>query len=147
MKAKKILFPTDFSERSEAALRHATSLARENGATLMIAHVREPAETYADTGFAGYPVPQDEAELRGVLHEIEPSDTSVRCVHHLLSGNPADEIIRFAEQAGVDLIVMGTHGRTGLSRLVMGSVAEAVVRGAKSPVLTIKQPEDSEVKT
>jgi len=60
--------------------------------------------------------------------------------HHLLSGDPGSELVHFAERENIDLIVMGTHGRTGLTRLLMGSVAEAVVRRAPCPVLTLKQP-------
>jgi nucleotide-binding universal stress UspA family protein len=60
--------------------------------------------------------------------------------HHLITGDPATAVVQLAEEENVDMIVMGTHGRTGLSRLLMGSVAEAVVRKANCPVLTFKQP-------
>jgi nucleotide-binding universal stress UspA family protein len=63
----------------------------------------------------------------------------------MLLGEPAEEIIRFAKEENVDMIVMGTHGRTGFSRLLMGSVTEQVVRGAPCPVLTIKQPKHAAV--
>ena len=67
-------------------------------------------------------------------------DSNVPVERRLLAGDPADAIIRLAESEHIDLIVMGTHGRRGLSRLLMGSVAESVVRVAPCPVLTVKQP-------
>jgi nucleotide-binding universal stress UspA family protein len=75
-----------------------------------------------------------------MLADVKPRDPRVVCEHHLLAGDPAEAIIRTAEQEGVDIIVIGTHGRTGLTRLLMGSVAEAIVRRATCPVLTVKQP-------
>jgi len=69
-----------------------------------------------------------------------PSDPSVSFEHKLLAGDPAAAIVEAADQENVDLIVLGTHGRTGLTRLLMGSVAENVVRKAKCPVLTVKHP-------
>ncbi len=144
MKAEKIVFPTDFSEHSKAALGHATALARDTGATLMIVYVKEDLDVYADTGFAGYPLATNDDELLKELEEVKPLDPKVACEHKLLHGNPEDEVVEYAEQVGADMIVMGTHGRRGLTRLLMGSVAEAVVRKARCPVLTIKQPEQVE---
>ena len=147
MQVKRILFPTDFSEHSEAALHHATSLARDAKATLLIVHVQEPMDSFADTGFAGYPTADDQAELQKRLDEIAPSDPNVPFTRQLVRGYPADEIARLAEEEAVDMVVMGTHGRTGLTRLLMGSVAEAVVRRAGCPVLTIRQPEKRKAAT
>ncbi len=144
MKAKKILVPTDFSDYSAAALRHATSLARDTGAMMLIAFVYEHP-TYADTGFSGFPTEMDKAELLKELNEVKPSDPNVGYSQHLLEGVPADEIVRLADAENVDVIVMGTHGRRGLTRMLMGSVAEAVVRRANCPVLTIKQPSEEAV--
>lgn len=137
MHAKKILFPTDFSEASQAAFHHAVSLAHDTGATLLIAHVEEPPMPYGEA-LMTLPERFDE-ELKQRLEAIV-ADSSVPCEHHLLIGEPSAEIVRLAEAQHVDLIVMGTHGRTGLSRLLMGSVAEAVVRRAPCAVYTIKQP-------
>ena len=145
MRATTIVFPTDFSEHSHAALGHATALVRDTGAMLLIVHVHQPAERFADTGFVGYPVNDDEQDLNRMLSDVKPTESGVGFTHTLLTGNPAEEILRFAEERDADMIVLGTHGRTGLSRLLMGSVAEAVVRGAKCPVLTIKQPAGAEV--
>jgi nucleotide-binding universal stress UspA family protein len=140
MKANKILYPTDFSEAGRHALAMATSLARDSGATLIVAHVEEPPMAYGG-GELYYGVDQvDHEELRKALAAVVPTDPAVACVHKLMVGDPAEAIIQLAEADNVDMIVMGTHGRTGLTRLLMGSVAEAVVRRAKCPVLTVKQP-------
>lgn len=140
MNAPKILFPTDFSHTGDAALELATSLARERGATLLIVHVEEPPAAYGGGEmYYGMPDPATE-DLRRMLSEIQPTDPAVPHEHHLITGDPAVAIARLAEEQQVDMIVMGTHGRTGLLRLLMGSVAEAVVRRAPCPVLTLKQP-------
>jgi len=140
MKAKKILFPTDFSHTGDAALAMATALARDSGATLLIVHVQEPPMAYGG-GELYYGVPNPATEdLHTMLQEVKPPDPAVPCEHRLITGDPATAVVHLAEEEGADMIVMGTHGRTGLSRLLMGSVAEAVVRRAKCPVLTFKQP-------
>ena len=140
MQAKKILFPTDFSHTGDAALAMATALARDSGATLLIVHAEEPPSAYGGGElYYGMPEPAQE-ELRKMLHKVQPSDSSVPYEHRLITGDPAHAIARLAKDEGVDMIVMGTHGRTGLSRMLMGSVAEAIVRRAKCPVLTYKDP-------
>jgi nucleotide-binding universal stress UspA family protein len=139
MKARKILFPTDFSHTGDAALQMATSLARDTGATLLIAHVEEPPLAYGGGEmYYGMPEPATE-DLRKMLEEVKPTDPQVPYEHRLVTGDPASAIASLAESEGVDMIVMGTHGRTGFSRLLMGSVAEAIVRRAPCPVLTYKQ--------
>ena len=140
MNAQKILFPTDFSTSSDVGLSVAASLAKDKGATLIVLHVEEPPIAYgAGELYYGLPEP-DHAALVKMLHNVKPSDPNVRCEHRMLLGDPAVEIVRAADDENVEMIVMGTHGRTGLTRLLMGSVAEQVVRKAKCPVLTIKQP-------
>ena len=140
MSTQTILFPTDFSSASYAALETAISLARDRNATLLIAHCQETALAYGGSEFAFVvPVPDDaqiQAMLDGVLAQVD----RVPCEKRLLHGVPWREIISLAEKENVKLIVMGTHGRTGLVRALMGSVAEAVVRHAPCPVLTIRQP-------
>jgi len=144
MHAKKILFPTDFSTLSDAALRHATSLAKDAGATLIIAHVEEPPAAYG-TGEMYYGLPDpDLPALTKMLEAVVPSDPLVRFEHRMVTGDPAGEIVALAAQEKVDLIVIGTHGRTGLGRLLMGSVAEAVVRRAPCPVFTFKENKPAE---
>jgi nucleotide-binding universal stress UspA family protein len=140
MTAKKILFPTDFSECSDAGLEHATTLARDLGATLLIVHVEEPPLAYAG-GEMYYGVPEpDTRALEEMLKKVRPTDPNVPYEHRLVVGSPAHAICDLADEERVDMIVMGTHGRTGLRRLLMGSVAEHVVRWANCPVLTFKTP-------
>ena len=139
MNAKHILFPTDFSHTGDAALAWATALARDANATLHIVHVQEPPMVYGGEMYYGMPEPNVE-HLKEMLAKVVPTDPSVPCKHHLVSGAPATAICRLAADENVDMIVIGTHGRTGVMRLLMGSVAEAVVRQAPCPVLTYKQP-------
>ena len=141
MHANKILFPTDFSTLSDAALRHATVLARDMGGKLIIVHVEEPPAAYG-TGEMYYGIPDpDVPALNKMLAAVVPPDPKVPFEHRMVLGDPASEIVALAEAEGVNLIVMGTHGRTGLGRLLMGSVAEAVVRRAPCPVITFKEKE------
>ena len=73
-----------------------------------------------------------------MLFRSKPSDESVTCTHRLVVGDPAGEIVRIATEEGAEMIVMGTHGRTGFTRMLMGSVAEAVVRRSPCPVLVYR---------
>lgn len=108
----------------------------------MIVHVEEPPVAYAG-GEMYYGIPEPATEdLHRMLERVVPTDPNVPYEHRLLTGEPASAIVELAEQEQADLIVMGTHGRTGLTRLLMGSVAEAVVRRAPCPVLTFKQQAD-----
>ena len=140
MKANKILFPSDFSHTGDAALEMATALARDAGATLVIVHVEEHSTAYGGGEFYYGIAEPATADLRRMLAEVKPTDPQVPYQHRLITGEPASAIARLAEDENVDMIAMGTHGRSGLSRLLMGSVAEAVVRRAKCPVLIYKQP-------
>lgn len=140
MKAKKILFPTDFSTSSDAPLAYATALARDSGATLLIVHVEEPPLAYGGGEmYYGAPEP-DFAGLERMLANVRPTDPAVPCERRLLTGSPAQTIVELATAEKVDLIVLGTHGRTGLRRLLMGSVAEAVIHAAPCPVLIYRAP-------
>lgn len=146
MNLKRILFPTDFSHANDAALKYASTLAAEAKALLLIVHVDEPIEvgiTMAEPGFL-YPAAceaESERSARDQLSHVVPT-TDAQFEHRFLRGAPATEILRFAGRERVDLIVMGSHGRTGLSRLLMGSIAEEVMRRAPCPVLVVKQPVD-----
>jgi len=138
MNAPKILFPTDFSTLGQTALEMATSLARDRGAKLLIAHVEEPPMAYGGGElYYGIDEPNRE-ELQRMLAAVVPTDPSVGYEHRLMIGSPAAAIVHLAEKEEVEMIVMPTHGRTGLLRVLMGSVAEEVVRKARCPVLTIK---------
>lgn len=144
MNIKSILFATDFSEYNEAALKYASALAAEANAILHIVHVYEQRDLGVLAGEPSYAYAfawEDErraAEER--LKTIVPTAATVTYAHHCLSGSPVTELIAFAEENKVDLIVMASHGRTGISRLLMGSVAEGVMRKAQCPVLVVRQP-------
>jgi nucleotide-binding universal stress UspA family protein len=136
IRVKKILYATDFSSYSNQAYFHAVALAKNHGASLTILFVYQP-------GFGGAETPSgtDEREYwRKQLEQIRPVDASIPCHHVFLEGDAATEIVRYAHDAMIDLIVMGTHGRTGLERLLMGSVAEKVMRDAPCSVLVVKLP-------
>ena len=138
MNTPKILFPTDFSTAGQTALELATSLARDRGAQLLIVHVEEPPLAYGG-GELYYGIDQpDRLELEKMLGEVVPTDPAVGHEHRLVIGSPATAIVFLAEKENAEMIVMPTHGRTGLLRALMGSVAEEVVRKAKCPVLTVK---------
>jgi nucleotide-binding universal stress UspA family protein len=137
---KTILHPTDFSDHSDHAFRLACALARDYGARLLVLHVAEPPTAAAAEGVLMLPPAFDVEPLRERLQQLWPEDRKIPVEHRLVQGDPATEILRVAEEAKTDLIVMGTHGRSGVSRLLMGSVAEALLRKAPCPVLTVKRP-------
>ena len=140
MRLHKILLPVDFSASDRPALEFAASLARDQQAELIVLHVEEPPMAYGG-GELYYGIEQPSVEdMQGMLVAITPQDTSIPVHHRLLNGDPATTIVRIADEEGADLIVMGTHGRTGFLRMIMGSVAEVVVRKANCPVMTIRQP-------
>ncbi|MCA9263424.1 MAG: universal stress protein [Planctomycetales bacterium] len=140
METKNILCPVDFSENSEFALAYASALAKESGGTLHLLYVIEH-QPVTDTGFAGYTwEPVDVEAVQKELGQVMSPDAAVAREDHVVSGDPASRIVEFAEDNAIDMVVIGTHGRTGLARLLMGSVAEAVVRRAPCPVITVKQP-------
>jgi universal stress protein A len=140
MHLEKILVPVDFSVGDDSVVRLALSMARDFDARLIIAHVEEAPLSYAaGEMYYGAPMPET-PELRDMLEGVVPASPGVEIELRLVSGDPAAAIVELAENEEADMIVMGTHGRTGLARLVMGSVAEAVVRRAKCPVLTCKMP-------
>ncbi len=130
---KKILYPTDFSSYSNQAYFHAVTLAENHGASLTMLLVHTP-DFQAPGGQASQQYWKDQ------LEQIRPVNEGITVHHVFLEGEPATEIVRFARDAGIDLIVMGTHGRTGLERLLMGSVAEKVLRDAHCSVLVVKLP-------
>jgi nucleotide-binding universal stress UspA family protein len=146
MEIKKILFATDFSEGSSSSLPYAVSIAKQYGAKLYFVHVM-----YDVVKTSGWYVPHvsmDElyrdmeknakAQLeKSFIEEIR----GYKDVEHIvLKGTPYEEISRFAEENKIDLIVIGTHGRKGLDRMLFGSTAEQVVRYAPCPVLTVRLP-------
>ena len=154
IRIKKILCPTDFSENSEHALKYALALATLSQADLQLFHVVEPI-TYPQSTEFFEPV-LDEVELMMKMEaasqqQLEDQVTTLKVEYPKISGkrvtgNTFLEIIQAARDDDVDMIVMGTHGRTGLAHVLIGSVAERVVREAPCPVLTVKNPEHEFVK-
>ena len=136
MSDRKILVPVDFSDQSAAALEYASAFAKDYGAELLIVHVIEPVIQDLE----GIEPIEAVEGLQAALRDVRPKDESIGYSHRMLDGPPADAILRLAEEESVEMIVMGTHGRTGFKRLIMGSVAEEVVRKAACPVLTLRQP-------
>jgi len=138
----RILVPTDGSEEVERAVRHAVDLAAAHGATIHAVYVIDsasyggvPMET-AWEGLHEMLEHEGEAALDRVAELATESDVAVDT--SLLEGTPAKQIVRHAESEDCDLIVMGTHGRGGIDRLLLGSVAERVVRSSEVPVLTVQ---------
>jgi nucleotide-binding universal stress UspA family protein len=143
---KRILVPTDFSAPSDAALEYARSVATRFGASLHLLHVVE--DPYRAVYSAEVYVPEIEGlreeilgNALGRLHDrLTPQDVSqLDATTDAVIGTPAWSIVEYAGGRDIDLIVMGTHGRSGMSHLLMGSVAEQVVRTAPCPVLTVRQ--------
>jgi nucleotide-binding universal stress UspA family protein len=165
MAFKHLLVPTDFSDPAQLALRHATEEAALHRARVTLLHVMPPSagtDVYYITGapvagagagldpFAGGrlapQVPAHETVVRRdrgeealtKLKDLVPAAYRDQWTAEVASGQPADAIVRIAQERDVDLIVMGTHGRTGLQHVLLGSVAEKVVRLAPCPVLTVR---------
>jgi len=147
-----ILLPTDFSGCANYALPYAAAIARATNATIICVHVVEPiAPAVGYTGFAE-PLPiadiseqledSAERELPKLAEGDECAGLNVEEV--MVHGDAAAEIVRLAEEREVDLIVISSHGRTGLGRILFGSTAEAVVRHASCPVLVVKPPPEEE---
>ena len=140
---KNILVPHDFSDTSEAAMQYAFELARTFGAKLQVVHVSEKARFEMSTEFPlGLDLSLEDA-IRERLLKIMATDAhrELQPSFQVLSGSPHVEIVRYAKDHAIDLIVMGTHGRGVVAHAVMGSVAEKVVRHAPCPVLNVRHPE------
>jgi nucleotide-binding universal stress UspA family protein len=139
----KICCPVDFSETSRAALEEAADLARRDRSELTLVHVSEPPPVGTEGALAGPRLAEAiAAEAEGQLEKwrVEAEKISLGTVRAKLipQGLAAKEICHLAREEGFDLVVMGTHGRTGLRHLVLGSVAERVVREAHCPVLVVR---------
>ena len=144
MDINRILCPVDFSDCSDAALAYASKLASKWGASLDIVHVDEnPPQMAAGVsgyGYAPSAEPYRQLSDREWLDRVSPTEPGVEFQRHYLRGPTANSLLNFAGRKGVDLIVIGSHGRTGVSRALLGSVAESVMRHAALPVLVVKSP-------
>ena len=146
MQVRSILLPTDFSECGNYALSYATSLARKFGASIICVHVIEPI--VPTVGYSGMTEPLPIADISDQIEDsaerelpkfAECEECAGLDVEELIvHGDAASEIVRVARERLVDLIVISSHGRTGLGRILFGSTAEAVVRHASCPVLVVK---------
>jgi nucleotide-binding universal stress UspA family protein len=141
MEIRRILFPTDFSENSEYALMYALAFARQFDATLTVLHVVHVPPQMPELNIGAIldrMVKHAERNLSKLIREA--GETRVAMHPEVRLGVDYREITAFAEKEKMDLIVMGTHGRTGMAHALLGSVAERVVRHAPCPVLTVKRP-------
>jgi len=144
---RKILCTTDFSDPSYRGVRTADELARHFDAELIVVHVTHaiPVPISGDSVLLAHPLDVEEHRLLLANHAMDSLDKAVRsaCQQPILvrqvvrHGVPADEIVALAAEEGIDLIVIATHGHTGLHRFILGSVTERVVRTASCPVLTV----------
>jgi nucleotide-binding universal stress UspA family protein len=147
---KSILWPSDDSTSAKRALEVAIELAKQFGAKLYGLQVVSQVPTFTETGppITGLDIPRYESELKQAAEkalketfaEKVPADTQTETAIRL--GKAAEEIIGFAKEKGIELIVMSTHGRTGLSHLMIGSVAESVIRHSPIPTLIIPSRRD-----
>ena len=140
IRLNKVLVAVDFGDASNVAMKYARSVAKTFGASLHVLHVMENLFLRP---MANDPRAVEAGITRRLLDVLTDEDrTALHAVPVVRkSDDPAGEIVKYAKEEGIDLIVMGTHGRPGLAHLLMGSVAEKVVRTAPCPVLTMRHPE------
>jgi nucleotide-binding universal stress UspA family protein len=144
----RILVPTDFSKFSQNALTYGVAFAEKFGAELYLLHVVQDLAVFIPEAVLPAPLPvppidQFIAAARAALDRVVQglNLTGVAPHSEVVEGAPFPEIVRFAKVKEIDLIVMGTHGHSGLAHVLLGSVAERVVRKAPCPVLTVRHPE------
>lgn len=146
MKPKHILAPSDFSHHSEAAIKSAFELAEQFGATLHLVHVlAEPVSAIAPEPMIVASQPpefyqESETACINALQQVADKFNAgqVKVQKAALWGSPVESVLEYASRNPIDLIMISTHGRTGLSHILMGSVAESIIRNAPCPVLTYR---------
>jgi nucleotide-binding universal stress UspA family protein len=147
MQIRTILVPIDFSPNADVAMAWAIDLAGRYGASLTVAHVAQPVAWPASPDGMMFTPADALATTRRELGEsldrtrVSIEASGIKAESALLDGIPAAEIAGLARRTGVDLIVMGTHGRTGIKHALLGSVSEKVLRTAPCPVLTVRMRE------
>lgn len=135
-----VLFATDFSANAELAMTQARAYAHMTNARILLVHVMDVPSPTEGEGMLHHGTHEDTSEsLTQRLKGVAASINDIDCEYQLLKGDPASEILRAAEETEASVIVMGTKGRSGVARLLMGSVAEQVVRKASCSVLVVKQ--------
>lgn len=143
---KKILVPVDFSDYSKKALIFASDFSRQYNAELLLVYVVEPTVYPADFSMGHVSIPMMDTDLtqlaRTELETLAKKEINPNITHQIIikSGKPFVEIIECASEVDADLIIIATHGHTGVEHLLFGSTAEKVVRKAPCPVLTIREP-------
>jgi nucleotide-binding universal stress UspA family protein len=152
LQLRKILLPTDFSGCANYALPYAATIARATGATIICVHVVEPI--VPAVGYSGLAEPMPMTDISEQLEDSAERElpqladceefNGLEVEEVIAHGDAAAEIVRVAGEHEVDLIVVSSHGRTGLGRIIFGSTAEAVVRHATCPVLVVKPPPHEE---
>ena len=142
---KKVIHPTDFSDNSKEALQYAIAICEWHKAELLLLHVSEvlefaPPEYYMDKDEASRQLKERINAAKNELERIagEHRKAGLHVTTLVVTGKPSVEIIRTAKEQNADMLVLGTHGRTGLAHILIGSTAEKVVRKAPCPVLTIR---------
>lgn len=144
---KKILVPIDFSDYSKNALKYAVPFAKQFGAEIILVYVVEPTIYPADFSFGqvGFPSIEEEIYKRGKTELEKLSEKEIQGIvqarTRVETGKPFVEINRVAKEEEVDLIIIATHGHTGVEHILFGSTAEKVVRKAPCPVLSVRTPE------
>ena len=152
LQLRKVLLPTDFSGCANYALSYAALIARATGASIICLHVVEPI--VPAMGYTGLAEPMPMADISEQLEDSAERElpqlaeceefNGLEVEEVIVHGDAAAEIVRVASEREVDLIVVSSHGRTGLGRILFGSTAEAVVRHASCPVLVVKPPPQEE---
>ncbi len=145
---KRILVPTDFSEYSDNALRYAIDIARQYAAKVFLLHVideniQQCTFEYCLTDDVMKQIEQEGKirsadKLREEIERVEKNNADVAIEAIIKHGIPYDDILREQEEKDIDLIVIASHGRTGIKRILIGSVAEKVIRAAKCPVMLLR---------
>lgn len=144
IRIQRILLPTDFSKHAATATKYACELATKFNAELHLLHTVEIVPAYmpklaTELDFSASVNAMKADAKKSMTGLLDPQWAAGRkVVHVVIEGSPKVEIFRYAKQHDIDLIVLSTHGRTGLSHVIMGSVAENVVRNAPCPVLTVR---------
>ncbi|MFN9719028.1 MAG: universal stress protein [Planctomycetota bacterium] len=144
LQLQRILLPTDFSDHSSAAKTYASALASRFDAELHVLHILEQYYSLTPDFALGLALPRTISESKDLAKTklstfLDPQWIGCRnVVHQVVDGSPKAEIVRYARDQTIDLIVMSTHGRSALAQVMIGSVAESVVRTAPCPVLTVR---------
>lgn len=147
MEIKRIVVPVDYSEHAQATLEYAATLAERFGASIDVVHVWDRPSYVPDTAVIGKPG-EPERSLADLIRENAEHEMTeflkrtklppgVTVTHHLVSGEPASAVIKLLEHRDADLVILGTHGRAGVKHLLLGSVAEKLVRLSPIPVITV----------